>query len=313
MAVFRTLIRSLRAPVPPLPLAAFSSSLLSPALAAAPYPFSFVLRLTSVPPPLFLPPSRWVPFSGPLFLSSPPWMLSQSATPLYLRGKDAIFPKDLLQVRSFPIPLGLRSLGEVRKGFGDVVKWREKGGVGGEVSEVVIRDKLLNLPNLISISRMNWSEFINLDAAHREKIEPLLISKLNIFVDDQLSAPEEYRGDQDQPIVFAPVATRSNENSRSMYAGGTEKQLKYQKGVQDKLKKLEADLRYIHAVIHSAAHLLIEDTHLATWLWELKDAALAAEVVLDCFDYQLLRKMVQGKTKVHKNFSSTFCWFHSVC
>ncbi|RRT78851.1 hypothetical protein B296_00014426 [Ensete ventricosum] len=290
MAVFRTLIRSLRAPVPPLPLAAFSSSLLSPALAAAPYPFSFVLRLTSVPPPLFLPPSRWVPFSGPLFLSSPPWMLSQSATPLYLRGKDAIFPKDLLQVRSFPIPLGLRSLGEVRKGFGDVVKWREKGGVGGEVSEVVIRDKLLNLPNLISISRM-----------------------LNIFVDDQLSAPEGYRGDQDQPIVFAPVATRSNENSRSMYAGGTEKQLKYQKGVQDKLKKLEANLRYIHAVIHSAAHLLIEDTHLATWLWELKDAALAAEVVLDCFDYQLLRKMVQGKTKVHKNFSSTFCWFHSVC
>ncbi|XP_065033228.1 CDP-diacylglycerol--glycerol-3-phosphate 3-phosphatidyltransferase 1, chloroplastic-like [Musa acuminata AAA Group] len=154
MAVLRTLIRSLRAPAPPLPLAAFSCSPLSPALASSPNPFSFVLRLTSVPPPLFWPPSRWVPFSGPLFLSSPPWMLSQSATPLYLRGKDAIFPKDLLQVRSFPIPLGLRSLGEVGRGFGDVINWREKGSVGGEVSEVVIHDKLLNLPNLISISRM---------------------------------------------------------------------------------------------------------------------------------------------------------------
>ncbi|CAL9763976.1 unnamed protein product [Musa acuminata subsp. burmannicoides] len=282
MAVLRTLIRSLRAPAPPLPLAAFSCSPLSPALAAAPNPFSFVLRLTSVPPPLFWPPSRWVPFSGPLFLSSPPWMLSQSATPLYLRGKDAIFPKDLLQVRTFPIPLGLRSLGEVGRGFGDVVNWREKGSVGGAVSEIVIHDKLLNLPNLISISRMvsgpligwmilhdmylpafgalvvsgatdwldgflarkmcinsvfgsyldpladkvliscvalamvekellnpvlvglvvlrdvalvsgavykrasslgwewkSWSEFINLDAAHREKVEPLLISKVN--------------------------------------------------------------------------------------------------------------------------------------
>ncbi|CAL9186324.1 unnamed protein product, partial [Musa hybrid cultivar] len=89
----------------------------------------------------------------------------------------------------------------------------------------------------------------------------------------------------------------------------TEKQLKYQKGVKNKLKKLEADLRYIHAVIHSAEHLPIEDTHLATWLWELKDAALTAEDVLDCFDYQLLRKMVQGKNKVHKNFSSTSVGF----
>ncbi|KAJ8483624.1 hypothetical protein OPV22_016109 [Ensete ventricosum] len=259
MAVFRTLIRSLRAPVPPLPLAAFSSSLLSPALAAAPYPFSFVLRLTSVPPPLFLPPSRWVPFSGPLFLSSPPWMLSQSATPLYLRGKDAIFPKDLLQVRSFPIPLGLRSLGEVRKGFGDVVKWREKGGVGGEVSEVVIRDKLLNLPNLISISRMVSGPLIGWMIVH-----DMYLPAFGALV---VSGATDW-------VLISCVALAMVEKELL-----NQKQLKYQKGVQDKLKKLEADLRYIHAVIHSAAHLLIEDTHLATWLWELKDAALAAEVM----------------------------------
>ncbi|RWW32196.1 hypothetical protein GW17_00003147 [Ensete ventricosum] len=322
MAVFRTLIRSLRAPVPPLPLAAFSSSLLSPALAAAPYPFSFVLRLTSVPPPLFLPPSRWVPFSGPLFLSSPPWMLSQSATPLYLRGKDAIFPKDLLQVRSFPIPLGLRSLGEVRKGFGDVVKWREKGGVGGEVSEVVIRDKLLNLPNLISISRM-LNIFVDDQLLPQKNIVVIKINQLHLHLwrHGPMKTPGVCTWEAQQQrlasmaglVIGKLFASASISKLADRVCSYTEKQLKYQKGVQDKLKKLEADLRYIHAVIHSAAHLLIEDTHLATWLWELKDAALAAEVVLDCFDYQLLRNMVQGKTKVHKNFSSTFCWFHSVC
>ncbi|KAG1347328.1 Cardiolipin synthase (CMP-forming), mitochondrial [Cocos nucifera] len=138
----------------PHSLAAFSPSPSSPALAVVPNPFSFVLRLTSSHPTLFPPLSRWVPFSGPLFLSSPPWKLSQSATPLYLRGKEAIFPKDLLKVRSFPIRLGFRSAGEVGREVVDVIGWRQASNVDGEIGRGGIGESFLNLPNLISLSRM---------------------------------------------------------------------------------------------------------------------------------------------------------------
>ncbi|WOL04898.1 CDP-diacylglycerol--glycerol-3-phosphate 3-phosphatidyltransferase 1 [Canna indica] len=163
MAVFRTLIRSLlrnpngrshpsRFPFPPFPLAVFSSYPLSPTAAAgAPNSFTFVLQLTS--PPLLLH-SRLTPFSGPLFLSSPPWKLLQSATPFHLRGKDAIFPRDLLRVRTFPAGLGLRSLEDAEKSFRDVFVLREKATIGKEVSTVRVDDRFLNLPNLVSISRM---------------------------------------------------------------------------------------------------------------------------------------------------------------
>lgn len=74
---------------------------------------------------------------GPLFLSSAPWMLMQSATPMYLLGTD---------VKS-------------SVGFTDTVR-REKVTSSGlwiarnceNVS--VMEDGIFNLPNLISISRM---------------------------------------------------------------------------------------------------------------------------------------------------------------
>ncbi|XP_010930377.1 CDP-diacylglycerol--glycerol-3-phosphate 3-phosphatidyltransferase 1, chloroplastic [Elaeis guineensis] len=173
MAIFKTLRSLIRNPNPrsrlsfhgselpfssstpsPHSLAAFSPSPTSPALAVAPNPFSFVLRLTSSHPTLFSPLSQWVPFSGPLFLSSPPWKLSQSATPLYLRGKESIFPKDLLKIRSFPIRLGFRSAGEVGRGFVDVIGWRQAPNVDEEIGRVGIGESFLNLPNLISLSRM---------------------------------------------------------------------------------------------------------------------------------------------------------------
>ncbi|KMZ57994.1 Cardiolipin synthase [Zostera marina] len=74
---------------------------------------------------------------GPLFLSSAPWMLMQSATPMYLLGTD---------VKS-------------SVGFTDTVR-REKVASSGlwiarnyeNVS--VMEDGIFNLPNLISISRM---------------------------------------------------------------------------------------------------------------------------------------------------------------
>ncbi|WOL15148.1 disease resistance protein RGA2-like isoform X1 [Canna indica] len=81
------------------------------------------------------------------------------------------------------------------------------------------------------------------------------------------------------------------------------KQLTYERDVKNKLKKLEENLRSIHAVIHSVERHCIENTRLETWLWELKDAALATEDVLDRFEYQLLESIVKNKVQV--NFSST--------
>nr|CAD1829351.1 unnamed protein product [Ananas comosus var. bracteatus] len=282
MAIFKTLRSLFRNPnprsllsfhssSPPFPLSSSSSSAATAAAVAAADPFSFVLRLTSAHSALFSPatlPPRVPHFSGPLFLSSPPWKLSQSATPLYLRGREAIFPKDLLNRRRFPI------IGEVGRGVvGGVIGWRKERSVGGEVGEIRVDEKFLNLPNLVSISRMiinewylpafgalvisgatdwldgflarrmginsvfgsyldpladkvligcvalamvkkdllhpglvglvilrdvalvsgavyrrasilgwqwnSWSDFVNLDANHREKVEPLFISKLN--------------------------------------------------------------------------------------------------------------------------------------
>lgn len=163
MAIFKTLRSLFRNPnprsllsfyssSPPFPLSSSSSSAATAAAVAAADPFSFVLRLTSAHSALFSPatlPRRVPHFSGPLFLSSPPWKLSQSATPLYLRGREAIFPKDLLNGRRFPI------IGEVGRGVvGGVIGWRKERSVGGEVGEIRVDEKFLNLPNLVSISRL---------------------------------------------------------------------------------------------------------------------------------------------------------------
>lgn len=105
---------------------------------------------SSRPPPAF---SNWiVPFQGPLFLSCPPWKLSQSATPLYLQGNGAVLRKiealnlKLLRMRTMPPPqLELASVPS-----GEAVLQR----VGAEDSGDCLVESLINLPNLISMSRL---------------------------------------------------------------------------------------------------------------------------------------------------------------
>ncbi|XP_039114525.1 CDP-diacylglycerol--glycerol-3-phosphate 3-phosphatidyltransferase 1, chloroplastic isoform X1 [Dioscorea cayenensis subsp. rotundata] len=138
-------------PCPPLsPLHSLQS------FVAAPNPFSLAPRLTS-PSSAFSPLRGCIPFSGPLFLCLPAWKLSQSATPLYLRGSEVVFPKDLLRVRNFPIGLGFASVGNLGKviGWGREIPRNEDG-----TAWLVGKEKLLNLPNLISISRMVSGPFI---------------------------------------------------------------------------------------------------------------------------------------------------------
>ncbi|PSS10356.1 Cardiolipin synthase(CLS) like [Actinidia chinensis var. chinensis] len=105
--------------------------------------------------------SRWVaPFHGPLFLSSPPWMLSQSATPLYAQSDVVLLPKvealDLLQRR---INLGLASVSSVPALLNrTVVKESTDGEVGGGHEGSV--ESFWNVPNLISISRLVSGPFL---------------------------------------------------------------------------------------------------------------------------------------------------------
>lgn len=171
MAGFGSLIRSFRrdshrcrvlfhavaaAPPAPVPLpflCFFAPSPSCPAAALFPDPSVALLRFTASRSRFFSSPlCRRVPFSGPLFLSSPPWKLLQSATPLYLQGEWARpgVPQNLAQARN---RLSLQG----RAGFADAIRW--VGSTGGlsavEYAAGVGRDeKVLNLPNLISISRM---------------------------------------------------------------------------------------------------------------------------------------------------------------
>ncbi|KAJ9136324.1 hypothetical protein P3X46_033415 [Hevea brasiliensis] len=104
-------------------------------------------------PPLFFSPlSKWIaPFQsqgrGPLFLSSPPWKLLQSATPLYLRGNAVVLRKvealnlNLLRTRISSGLTGQRVLDRVQ-----------------ELKEGVVDDRFfesfVNLPNFISLTRL---------------------------------------------------------------------------------------------------------------------------------------------------------------
>lgn len=96
--------------------------------------------------------SKWfVPLHGPLFLSSPPWKLLQSATPLHWRGNGAVFRKvEALNLRldrirnktRFPRQLGLQSV------VPNVDRNDSKEENGGIVKSFV------NVPNLISMARL---------------------------------------------------------------------------------------------------------------------------------------------------------------
>ncbi|GLU23287.1 hypothetical protein SLE2022_393070 [Rubroshorea leprosula] len=128
------------------------------AAAVIPYLSSpvFHSRLSSYP---FL--SKWVaPFQGPLFLSSPPWKLSQSATPLW--GNGIVFRRvqalnlDLIRGRTgFPAKI---EFGSVVSNYGVL------GGVLAKEEGVRAREgfveSFVNLPNLISISRLVSGPFL---------------------------------------------------------------------------------------------------------------------------------------------------------
>ncbi|KAL5773407.1 hypothetical protein ACOSP7_012997 [Xanthoceras sorbifolium] len=105
--------------------------------------------------------SKWIApfqFQGPLFLSSPPWKLSQSATPLngVVLRKVQSLNLDLIRGRTaFPSKLGFGS-GFARPNVLDRVESKKE--------EDVARDGLVksfvNLPNLVSVSRLISGPFI---------------------------------------------------------------------------------------------------------------------------------------------------------
>ncbi|KAF2539563.1 hypothetical protein F2Q68_00020521 [Brassica cretica] len=96
--------------------------------------------------------SKWfVPLHGPLFLSSPPWKLLQSATPLHWRGNGAVLRKvEALSVRLDRIRrrtrLGLQS---VTQHVDDNLAKEEGGSIGGGILE-----SFVNVPNMISMARL---------------------------------------------------------------------------------------------------------------------------------------------------------------
>ncbi|KAK0578427.1 hypothetical protein LWI29_010261 [Acer saccharum] len=105
--------------------------------------------------------SRWIApfqFQGPLFLSSPPWKLLQSATPLngvVLRKVQAL-NLDLIRSRTgFPSKLGFGS-GLTRPNLLNRVESKKEE----DVARNGLLKSFVNLPNLVSISRMISGPFI---------------------------------------------------------------------------------------------------------------------------------------------------------
>lgn len=97
--------------------------------------------------------SKWIaPFQGPLFLSSPPWKLSQSATPLngvVLRKVQALNFDLIRGHTNLPSALGFH-----RPNVVDPVWSKEEAERRGLVNSFV------NLPNLVSMSRLVSGPFI---------------------------------------------------------------------------------------------------------------------------------------------------------
>ncbi|XVE87810.1 hypothetical protein DITRI_Ditri19aG0018300 [Diplodiscus trichospermus] len=106
--------------------------------------------------------SKWIsPFNGPLFLSSPPWKLSQSATPLW--GNVGVLRKvqalnlDLIRggVAKFPVKLRFGSVLSDPRVLDRVETDRER-----EKEREAVVESFLNLPNLISVSRLVSGPFL---------------------------------------------------------------------------------------------------------------------------------------------------------
>ncbi|KAK3024843.1 hypothetical protein RJ639_045060, partial [Escallonia herrerae] len=100
---------------------------------------------------LLSPLSRLIPIHGPLFLSSPPYKLSQSSTPLYLQSDAVLAPRvnalELLRRREVPDDLGLKRVPIPRL-------LNEGSRVGSDVGRVGFAEGFVNWPNLISMSRL---------------------------------------------------------------------------------------------------------------------------------------------------------------
>ncbi|GKV38240.1 hypothetical protein SLEP1_g46175 [Rubroshorea leprosula] len=159
MTIYRSL-RSLITRNPAKSKAFHTCTTAATATAAAVIPYQsspvFHSRLSSYP---FL--SKWVaPFQGPLFLSSPPWKLSQSATPLW--GNGIVFRR--VQALNLDLIMG-RTGFPAKIEFGLVVS--NHGVLGGVLAkEEGVRaregfvESFVNLPNLISISRLVSGPFL---------------------------------------------------------------------------------------------------------------------------------------------------------
>ena len=147
MVLFRTLKTLIKNPQR-------SRSFLTSLTATATSHSTITLQYFPLSQPLFrlpsTPLSKWVitPFRGPLFLSFPPWKLSQSATPLYLRGNAVVFRR---KVQAFNLNL-LRTTTVFPTKFGQAlldyrVEKRESVDDG-------FLESFVNVPNLISMGRL---------------------------------------------------------------------------------------------------------------------------------------------------------------
>ncbi|KAJ0082885.1 hypothetical protein Patl1_11090 [Pistacia atlantica] len=107
----------------------------------------------SLNPPLYTPLSHrppWIaPFQGPLFLSFPPWKLSQSATPL-----NGVFLRKVQALNLDLIHGGTKLPSQLE--FGSDVLNRAEDEVGGHG----LLKSFVNLPNLVSMSRLVSGPFI---------------------------------------------------------------------------------------------------------------------------------------------------------
>ncbi|CAN1826319.1 Cardiolipin synthase (CMP-forming), mitochondrial [Linum perenne] len=119
---------------------------------------------SSSPHRFLFPLSKWIaaaPLQGPLFLSSPPWKLLQSSTPLHLRGKGAIARKRAEALRSLNSRLSL-----LRNRIAISASTCGGGVLVNRVAEVVekeddgVWESFVNLPNFISVSRLVSGPFL---------------------------------------------------------------------------------------------------------------------------------------------------------
>ncbi|KAK9084851.1 hypothetical protein Sjap_025262 [Stephania japonica] len=107
----------------------------SPIFASPISPFQSHFRVLSPFP-------KSAPITGPLLLLSPPWQLSQSATPLYLHGELVLRKAESL------------SSGFLQKGLRFGAAKSAKMVDEKKLVKVDVDERFLNLPNLISLGRL---------------------------------------------------------------------------------------------------------------------------------------------------------------